>query len=77
MIAFVGKLFFQNGVIFDNTVVNQSKIFRFGIMRMGVGIARLAVRSPARMRNSDRAAEVFVLAKFFKVVNATASFVNT
>ncbi len=70
----VDQLFLQGLVILDNTVVDDGKVFRLGIMRMGIGIIGFTVGCPACMGHAQASRGIFILNKSFEIGNLAAAF---
>ena len=76
VVALVLELSLKRTVILYYTVVNERQISRFREMRMRIHIIGLAVSSPAGMRNTYVAAQIFTLHSMFQIGHLTLSLVN-
>ncbi len=64
----------QHPVVLDDAVVYQGDVLRFGVVGMGVGVVRNAVRRPARVGDADIAAEVLSLEEMLQVGDLALAF---
>ena len=66
-IAFGLKFIFEDGVIFNDAVVDESEPFGRGIMRMGVNGTRFPMCSPACMCNANVTGNIFLSDESFQI----------
>ena len=58
--ALFNQFRFQVGIVLNDTVMDESKILGFRIMRMGITRRRLAMGCPTGVGNSQAASDIFI-----------------
>ena len=75
-VAVLDERVFQYAVVFDDAVVYQGDLLRFGVVGMGIGVVRNPVRGPARVGDADGSAEVLAFEEVFQVRDLAFAFEN-
>ena len=68
---------FENGVVLDDPVMNDSQPLRLGVMGVGIDGIRLAVSRPTRMRDTYITARVFVSAETLQFGDLAFRLIDT
>ena len=66
----------QQGIVFNDAVVDDGQLLRFRKMGMCVHLVRLPVGCPAGMCDADMAADVLVFGKFLQFGNLSLGLVD-
>src|SRR5438045_1708962 len=73
---FAQKLLLERSIIFNDSIMNNGKLSRSGIVRVSIFIVGFTMCGPAGMSHSYMTAQVLTLNKIFKVSNFTFLFIN-
>ena len=76
MVALAGQFGLQGLIVLDDAVVDQGQPAVLGIMRMGIHVARLAVRRPAGVSDAGRAGHVLSAANPLQVLDLSLGLVD-
>ena len=75
--ALFNQFRFQVGIVLNDTVMDESKILRFRIMRMGITGRRLAMGCPTGVGNSQAASDIFIGTVNLQIAYLAFCLVNT
>ena len=75
-ISFLLQFIFQHGIVFNNTVMNKSKVFGRRVVRMGICLTRFAMSSPTGMGYADGTGDIFLRYKGFQLGHFTFRFID-
>ena len=75
--ALFNQFRFQVGIVLNDTVMDESKILGFRIMRMGITGRRLAMGCPTGVGNSQAASDIFIGTVSLQIAYLAFCLVNT
>ena len=75
--ALFNQFRFQVGIVLNDTVMDESKILGFRIMRMGITRRRLTMGCPTGVGNSQAASDIFIGTVSLQIAYLAFCLVNT